>query len=173
METLREEPAKTANAPATRKPASVTRVPEAGQSGTNSTTWLVVGLMLTTAACLVLAIVTLVPRLRPSESVRVTDAAVSAWDTGTPSAFSEVYARDAVVVHADGTKVSGLAAIIADARALGRNFTIVRTGDVSVTSSGLYSASTYRFAGAGRGAGVLVLRIEDGKVVRQWEYQLP
>jgi hypothetical protein len=170
METLREEPAKT---PAARGPATVTRVPEAAQPSARSTPWLVAGLMVMTAAFVVLAILTFVPRLRPSEPVRLTDAAVSAWDTGTPSALSTVYARDALVVHADGTKVSGLAAIVADAKSLGRDFTIVRTGDVSVTPNGLYATATYRYAGAGHGVGVLVLQFDGGKVVRQWEYGLP
>jgi len=121
----------------------------------------------------VLAILTFVPRLRPSEPVRLTDAAVSAWDAGVPETFSAVYARDAVVVHADGTKVSGLSAIVADARSLGRDFAIVRTGDVSVTPNGQYASATYRYNGAGHGVGVLVLQLEGGKVVRQWEYGLP
>jgi hypothetical protein len=170
METLREEPAK---APDTRGRATVTRVPEAAQPNARSTPWLVAGLMVMTAAFLVLAILTFVPRLRPSEAVRLTDAAVSAWDTGAPAAFSTVYARDAAVVHADGTEVSGLRAIVADATSLGRDFTIVRTGDVSVTPNGMYATATYRYAGAGHGVGVLVLRIEGGKIVRQWEYELP
>ena len=170
METLREEPAK---APTARGPATVTRVPEAAQPGARSTPWLVAGLMVMTAAFLVLAILTFVPRLRPSEPVRLTDAAVSAWDTGTPAAFSAVYARDAAVVHADGREVSGLRAIVADASSLGRDFAIVRTGDVSVTPNGTYATATYRYSGAGHGVGVLVLRFEDGKVVRQWEYGLP
>jgi hypothetical protein len=170
METVREEPKK---APATRGPATVTRVPEATQPGAGSTPWLVAGLMVTTAAFAVLAILTFAPRLRPSEPVRLTDEAVSAWDSGAPSAFSTVYSRDAVVVHADGTKVSGLGAIVADAKSLGRDFTISRTGDVSVTPNGLYATATYRYAGAGHGVGVLVLQIEGGKVVRQWEYGLP
>jgi SnoaL-like domain len=170
METLREEPTKE---PAARKPATVTRVPEAARPSSRSTPWLVAGLMITTAAFAVLAILTFVPRLRPSEPVRLTDAAVSAWDSGAPSAFSAVYSRDAVVVHADGTKVTGLGAIVGDARSLGRDFTIVRTGDVSVTPNGTYATATYRYTGAGHGTGVLVLQFDGGKVVRQWEYGLP
>jgi len=170
METLREEPAK---APSARGPATVTRVPEAAQRGARSTPWLVAGVMITTAAFAVLAILTFVPRLRPSEPVRLTDATVSAWDTGTPSGFSTIYSREATVIHADGTKVHGLGAIVADASSLGRDFSIVRTGDVSVTPNGRYATATYRYSGAGHGVGVLVLQIEGGKVVRQWEYGLP
>jgi len=170
METLRQEPT---NEPETRKAATVTRVPEAAQPSSRSTPWLIAGLMVMTAAFAVLAILTFVPRLRPSEPVRLTDAAVSAWDAGAPDAFSAVYSRDAVVVHADGTKVSGLSAIVADAKSLGRDFSIVRTGDVSVTPNGLYATATYRYNGAGHGVGVLVLQLEGGKVVRQWEYGLP
>jgi hypothetical protein len=170
MGTIQEEPTKV---PAARGPATVTRVPEAAQRGARATPWLVAGVMITTAAFVVLAILTFVPRLRPSEPVRLTDAAVSAWDTGAPPAFSTVYSRDAAVIHADGTKVHGLGAIVADASSLGRDFTIVRTGDVSVTPNGRYATATYRYSGAGHGVGVLVLQIEAGKVVRQWEYGLP
>ena len=135
--------------------------------------WLVAGLMVMTAAFLVLAILTVLPRLRPSEPVRLLDQTMATWDSGTPSSFAAIYARDAVVVHADGTKVTGLAEIVADAKAAGADFTMVRTGDVSVTHSGSYAAATYRYTGAGRGSGLLVIQIVDGEITHQWSYALP
>ena len=171
METLREEPAK-GQTPA-KAPAAVKQIPQAEPPRPRSMPWLVAGLMVMTAAFLVLAILNIVPRLRPSEPVRLMDKAVATWDSGTPSDFAATYARDAVVVHADGTKVTGLPAILADAKALGQDFTMVRTGDISVTHSGSYAAAVYRFTGAGRGSGLLVVRIADGKIAQQWSYDLP
>jgi hypothetical protein len=171
METLREEP--TQAAAQAKGPAAVKQIPQAESSPPRSMPWLVAGLMVMTAAFLVLAILTIVPRLRPSAPVRLMDQAVATWDSGTPSEFAATYARDAVVVHADGTKVTGLQGIIADAKAAGPDFTMVRTGDVSVTHSGSYVAAVYRYTGAGRGSGLLVLQIADGKITQQWSYDLP
>jgi hypothetical protein len=170
METLKQD---TTKAPAARGPAAVKAVPKDEAPAPHASPWLVIGLMITSAACVIMAVLTVLPRLRPSEPVKLMDAAVSAWDSGTPADFSAAYSKNAVVVHSDGTKVAGLGAIVADAKSLGQDFSIVRTGDVSVTPSGLFATSTYRFAGAGRGAGVLVLEFAGGKVVKQWEYALP
>jgi len=185
MDTLREEPIETPaaagakasaaarHAAGAKGPTAVKQIPQADPPRPRSMPWLVAGLMITTAALMVVAILTFVPRLRPSEPVRLMDQAVATWDSGTPSDFAATYARDAVVVHADGTKVTGLPAILADAKALGQDFTMVRTGDISVTHSGTYAAAVYRFTGAGRGSGLLVVKIADGKIAQQWSYDLP
>lgn len=169
METLRKGSTEAATAP----PVAVKQIPQAEPPHPRSMPWLVAGLMVMTAAFLVLAILTVLPRLRPSEPVRLLDQTMATWDSGTPSSFAAIYARDAVVVHADGTKVTGLAEIVADAKAAGADFTMVRTGDVSVTHSGSYAAATFRYTGAGRGSGLLVIQIVDGKITHQWSYALP
>ena len=156
-----------------KSPAAVKTIPQAEPEGSGTPMWLVLALMVTTAALAVLAILTIVPRLRPTEPVRLMDQAVAAWDSGAPADFSALYARDAVVVHADGTKVTGLGAIVADAKAAGKAFTMTRTGDVSATNSGTYASAVYRYSGAGRGTGLLVLQIEGGKITQQWSYDLP
>lgn len=174
MDTL-QVPRKTASESKTaaKGPAAVKTIPEAEPSRSIAVPWLVAALVVMTAAFAVLALLTFVPRFRPTDPVRLVDQTVATWDSGPPSDLSALYARDAVLVHADGTKISGIGAIVADAKSVGRGFMMTRTGDVSVSADGTYAAATYRYAGAGRGSGLLVLKIEDGKVVRQWSYDLP
>ena len=114
---------------------------------------------------------TLYQRLEKRDAERLAQGAVAAWDSGRPAAFADVYDHSAVLVDADGTRIVGLDAIAAAVADRGPTFTVSQVGGVTTTSDGSYATTSYRFAGDGQGIGVSMIKVDGGKIVRQWIYE--
>jgi hypothetical protein len=146
-------------------------IPEAAPRRPRSMPWLIGALVVMTLAFLALAASTAYQRYHRTPAAHLAQNAAAAWDTAGPSALGDVYARNAVVVHADGTKIVGIKAIIADARTRGPAFTMTQVGEINTSPNGALAAFTYRYSGHGRGSGIAVLKIARGKIVRQWNFE--
>lgn len=142
--------------------------PEPVRAGT--TPWMLGALIGVTVALLALAGWTIYQRYQRGRAEHLASAAIAAWDSAKPLAFVDVYDPKAVVIASDGTSFEGLGAIEAAANARGPSFSIAQTGGIAVNGDGSYATVSYRFAGDGKGTGVTILQIRDGKVVRQWNY---
>ena len=151
-------------------PEPVERIPESKPRRSRWVPVLAAALAVRTVAFLGLAAVTLRPRLRPTGSERLVRDVAAAWDAGSPAALAQVYARDAVIVRPDGSKLVGIKAIVAAAHARGQDFTMTESGPISLSPDGTSAAAGYRFAGDGRGTGIYVIRVSGGKVTRQWDF---
>jgi hypothetical protein len=154
-----------------RTPAVIETIPKASTKRPRSIPWLIGALVAMTLAFLALAAFTGYQRYHRTSAANLAQHAAAAWDTARPSALTDVYARNAVVVHADGTKIAGIKAIVADARARGPAFTMTQVGDISTSPNGALAAFTYRYSDHGRGSGIAVLKIARGKIVRQWNFE--
>ena len=73
--------------------------------------------------------------------------------------------------RADGTRIVGIKAIVADARGKGPAFTLAQVGDITTTPNGAFTTFAYRYTGHGRGSGIAVVKIASGKIIRQWNFE--
>lgn len=161
-----------------RKPTTIKTIPEAAEptspaapAGSGAVGWTAVALVVMTLAFLTLAGWTAYQRYwNVNASAKLAGKVAPAWDAASPASLNGLYAKKAVLVLADGTSVTGSKAIIATARALGPKYTMTRT-DIAATPDGAYATLLYHYAGKGSGQGVAVLRINGGKIVRQWNYE--
>ena len=146
-------------------------IPEAGPEQPRAMPWLIGALIFTTVAFLALAGWTAYQRYHRTSALHLAQRAAAAWDTAGPGALTDVYAPDAVVVEADGTRVVGIKAIVADARGKGPAFSLTQVGDITTTPDGAFTTFAYRYTGHGRGSGIAVVKIASGKIVRQWNFE--
>jgi hypothetical protein len=144
-------------------------IPEEDRSRANP--WLIGGLIGMTLAFLALAGWTAYQRFHRSEASRTATSAVAAWDSGRPAAFADVYDPNAVLVDPAGNSIVGTDAIAAAVRGRGQDFSVSPVGGISVTPDGTYATMSYRYTGDGRGVGIAVMEITDGKIVRQWNFE--
>jgi hypothetical protein len=151
--------------------SDVTRIPEAEPTRRGSVPWLVGALVIMIVWFVALAGLTFYQRYVKSDVERLAAEVPVAWDAAGPAALSGVYDRNAVLVDADGTKAIGVKAIIAAAKDRGPTFTMTQVGDVAVAPDGSYATIAYRYAGHGRGSGIAVVKILDGKIIRQWNFE--
>jgi len=151
--------------------ATVKRIPEAAPERLRSTPWLVGALVIMSAAFLALAGLTLYQRYAKTDAERLAADVTTAWDAAKPAALTAAYDREAVLIEADGTKVVGIKAIIAAAQARGPKYSVMNVGSIAATSGGPYAMTAYRFAGDGRGSGISVIKVADGKIIRQWNFE--
>jgi hypothetical protein len=152
-------------------PAPVASIAAPDEDRSRANPWLVGGLIGMTVAFLALAGWTMYQRVHRSEAARLATSAVTAWDTGRPAAFADVYDPNAVLVDATGTSIVGPDAIAAAVRNRGSAFAVSQVGDISITPDGTYATTSYRYSGDGRGVGIAVLEIANGKIVRQWNFE--
>ena len=145
--------------------------PQAGPEQPRAMPWLIGALIFTTLAFLALAGWTTYQRYHRTAAEHVVQNAVTAWDAAAPTALADVYAPDAVVVEADGTKMVGIKAIVADARGKGPAFSLTQVGHIDTTPDGAFTTFAYRYAGHGRGSGIAVVKIASGKIIRQWNFE--
>jgi hypothetical protein len=153
-----------------KAPPNVKTIPEAKAERPRSTPWLIAALAIVTVGFLALATLAILDRYSVSEAERVARDAIVAWDTAGPTRLTEAYDPRAVVVAADGAKLVGIDEIVAEVRDQGPTFTMIQDGDISTTADGVYATIPYRFAGHGRGSGISVIKIADGRVIRQWNF---
>ncbi len=154
-----------------KPPAPVERVPSPDRTTARSSPWLVGGLVVMTLAVFALGGWTLYQRLEKRDAERLAQGAVAAWDSGRPAALADVYDPAAVLVDADGTRIAGLDAIAAAVADRGPTFTVTQVGGVTTTSDGSYATTSYRFTGDGQGVGVSMIKVDGGKIVRQWIFE--
>jgi hypothetical protein len=154
-----------------RTSAAVKTIPEAAPTPPRWVPWLIVALAITTVGSLALAGWVVFDPFGEDEARGLADDAAVAWDTAGPTRLRAVYDPRAVVVDTDGSKIVGIDAIVAATRDRGATFTLTKVGDVATTSDGIWAAVPYRYAGNGRGSGISVIRISDGKIVRQWNFE--
>lgn len=154
-----------------RGAAVVERIPETGQERPRSSPYLIGALVIMTLAFSSLAGWTVHQRYSKTAAERLAQNIVPAWDTATPADLSSLYARKAVLIQADGTRVVGSKAIIAAAKALGPAYAMTQAADTAATPDGSYATLVYRYEGKGRGEGIAVIEISGGKIVRQWNYE--
>jgi hypothetical protein len=140
---------------------------------TSGTPWLVGVLIGVTVALLALAGWTVYQRYQRGHAEDLARGAIAAWDSAKPSDFAAVYDPNAVVFASDGTKITGLDKIEAAVGDLGPKFSMNETGGITVNGDGSYATAAYRYAGNVRGTGVTIMQISDGKIVRQWNYDVP
>ena len=138
---------------------------------TGSSPWVIGGLVVMTLAFLALGGWTLYERLQKSDAEGLAQSAVAAWDSGKPSTLADVYDPAAVLVDANGAKIVGLDAIAAAVADRGPDFTLTQVGGVTTTSDGTYATTSYRFSGDGQGIGISVIKVDGGKIVRQWTFE--
>lgn len=136
-----------------------------------SSPWVIGGLVIMTVAFLALGGWTMYQRLQKSDAEGLAQSAVAAWDSAKPAALAQVYDPAAVLVDANGNKIVGLDAIAAAVADRGPDFTVAQVGGVTTTSDGAYATTSYRFSGDGQGIGISVIKVEGGKVVRQWTFE--
>ena len=155
-----------------KSPAPIEKVPaSAPQARAASSPWLVGGLIGITVAFLALGGWTVYQRFQKNAAEGLAQNAVAAWDSGRPAAFSDVYDPAAVLVDANGARIAGMDAIVAAVAARGPDFTVTQVGGVTTTSDGTYATTSYRFSGDGQGVGISVMKIDGGKIVRQWTFE--
>ena len=154
-----------------KSPAVVKKIPEAQPARPSSTPYLINALAIVTLAFLMLAGWTVYKHYSKTPAERVAQEVAPTWDTATPGGLNSLYARQAVLIQADGTKVVGSKAIIAAAKSLGPSYTMTQAAGVAATPDGSYATLVYRYAGKGSGEGVAVIQISGGKIVRQWNYE--
>ena len=136
-----------------------------------SSPWVIAALVIMTVAFLALGGWTMYQRLQKSDAEGLAQSAVAAWDSAKPAALAQVYDPAAVLVDADGTKIVGLDAIETAVAGRGPDFTLTQVGGVTTTSDGAYATTSYRFSGDGAGIGISVIKVEGGKIVRQWTFE--
>jgi hypothetical protein len=156
-----------------REPTAVVKnIPKAAPKRPRFSPRLLIGaLLVMTLAFLALAGWTVFHGNQQTQAEDLAQNAASAWGKAGPSALTDAYARNAVVVQADGTKVVGIKAIAADAKSRGRAYTMTQVGDIASTPDGAFTTFAYHYSGDGRGSGVAVLKIARGKIVRQWNFE--
>ena len=154
-----------------KAPAPIEKIPPPERVAARPSPWLIGGLVVTTLAVFALGGWTLYQRLEKRDAERLAQGAVAAWDSGKPAALADVYDPSAVLVDADGTKIVGLDAITAAVADRGAAFTVAQVGGVTTTSDGAYATTSYRFAGDGRGIGISMIKVDGGRIVRQWIFE--
>ncbi|MGZ8512839.1 MAG: DUF4440 domain-containing protein [Actinomycetota bacterium] len=146
-------------------------IPEAGPALSGAVPWLIAAIVALAAVSVALAAVIVVPRYRVSEGERLAQDTVQAWDSSSAASLSELYARDAVIERVDGTKAVGIDEIVADAKALRPSYTLTQAGDVTTSPDGSFAVVPYRYSGNGRGGGIMLIKVSDGTIARQWTFE--
>ena len=154
-----------------KAPTPIEKIPEPQPAPRGSSPWLIAGLVVMTVAFLALGGWTVYQRLQKSDAEGLAQTAVAAWDSGRPAALADVYDPAAVLVDANGTKIVGIDAIAAAVADRGPAFTVAQVGGVTTTSDGTYATTSYRFSGDGQGIGISVIKVDGGKIVRQWTFE--
>jgi hypothetical protein len=154
-----------------RTSADVKTIPEAPPERSRWVPWLVVALAITTVASLALAAMTLFDPFGKDEASDIAGDAAMAWDTAGLTRLRTVYDPQAIIIDVDGSRIVGIDAIVADTRNRGKRFTLTQAGEIASTADGFWAAVPYRYAGDGRGSGISVIKIADGKIVRQWNFE--
>ena len=153
-----------------RPPAIVETIPEAEPAPARSSPWLIFSLVVMIVAFLALVGWTAYQRYVPTPSERIAQDTAAAWSNARPADLANVYARGAVVVEADGTRLSGIQQIVAAAKQHGAQFSMAQVDDIAGTADGSLVTMSYQPAG-GRATGVAVLEIANGKVIQQWNFE--
>ena len=146
-------------------------IPDAAPGLSRAVPWLIAVIAVLTIAVVALAAVIVVPRYRVTAGERLAQRTVEAWGSPNAAGLSALYAKDAVIVRADGTKAVGIDEIVADAKALRPGYTLTQAGGVTTSPDGSFVAVPYRFSGDGRGGGVIVIKVSDGTIARQWTFE--
>jgi len=155
--------------PAPIEKISAPQAAPAERSG--SSPWVIGALVVMTLAFVALGSWTVYQRFQKNDAEGLAQGAVAAWDSAKPGALAQVYDPAAVLVDATGTKIVGLDAIAAAVANRGPDFTVTQVGGVTTTSDGTYATTSYRFSGDGQGVGISVIKVEGGKIVRQWTFE--
>ncbi len=155
----------------TKAGPDVARIPDAGPKRPRSMPWLVGALVIMTLGFLALAGLTFYQHHARTDAERLAAEVATAWGSAAPAGLGGVYDRHAVLIDAQGTRSTGIKSIVAAAKDRGPNFTMTQLGDVASTPDGAFATFAYRFAGDGRGSGMAVMKIDAGKVVRQWNFE--
>jgi hypothetical protein len=161
-----------------RAPATVGAMPDTVPETTRETRghprsspWLIGALVGVTIAFLALAGWTVYQRYMPSPSERIAQNAAAAWDGASPAALATVYSRGAVVVQADGTRLNGIHAIIQAAKGNGSGFSMSQIGQLAGSRDGSLVMLSYAPAGTNQVTGIALLEVENGKIIRQWNFE--
>ena len=134
--------------------------------------WVVVGVL--AAALVALGAWMIVDRYTGPEAdaTALVDDLTAAWGAGDVSAVQDVYTTDAIVVTAWGSQFTRLNQIMAEvpaAAAIGLEFERI----ASVTVEGDFASTflSYRTAAGEEGTVVSVYQLQDGKILRQWDFE--
>jgi hypothetical protein len=155
-------------------PAVVGATPETLREATperpRSSPWLIGALVGVTLALVTLSGWTVYQRVMPSPSERIAQTTASAWDGAKASAFTDVYARNALIVGTDGRRLSGIQQIVDAAKADRPAFAMSSVGQIAGTAEGSLVMLSYAPGGSGQVTGVALLEVENGKIIRQWNF---
>ena len=136
-----------------------------------SSGWVIGALVVLMLAVVVLGSWTLYERAKKSDAEGLAQHAVAAWDSAKPGELAQVYDPSAVLVDASGTKIVGIDAIATAIADRGPDFAVTQVGGVTTTSDGSYATTSYRFGGDGQGIGISVIKVDGGKIIRQWAFE--
>jgi hypothetical protein len=133
--------------------------------------WLVGALVGLTLAFAALVGWNVYERVQRADAAALATAAAAAWDSPRTGSFADVYDRNAVVVDADGQTLTGVDEIETAARRRGADFTMAPLGEIAVSRDGTFATMSYRYAADGRGVGLTVIQVDNGKIVHQWIFE--
>lgn len=135
--------------------------------------WVVVGVL--AAALVALGAWMIVDRYTGPEAdaTALIDDVSAAWNGGDVAAIQDVYTTDAIVVSAWGsqmTRMSGILDSLATAQNIGLQ--VERIAPVTVEDDYASTFFSYSTTGGEEGTLTTVFQMQDGKIVRQWDFEL-
>ena len=109
----------------------------------------------------------------PDDTTALIDDLSAAWSTGDVDALNSLYTSDAVAIFGGDMTVSGLKAITGGVpSAVAEGLTVERVAPVTVDGDFATTFVRYTTNSGQEGTMVAVFQLEDGKIVRHWDFEL-
>ena len=106
------------------------------------------------------------------DAATLVDDLGAAWSTGDADAIRSLYTTDAIVVTAWGDRYVGLDQIVDEVSgAVGIGFKTERIAPVTVEGDYATTFLRYSTAGGEEGTLVSVYELQDGKILRMWDFE--
>jgi ketosteroid isomerase-like protein len=134
--------------------------------------WIVVGVL--AAALVALGAWMIVDRYTGPEAdaTALVDDLATAWSTGDVNAIQDVYTSDAIVVGAWGNELTRMSQILAEVpNAVAIGYQAERVAPVTVEGDFASTFIRYSTTAGEEGTLVTVLQLQDGKIVRHWDFE--